>query len=90
MQLLDRALQGTGAENLGAVVVTRDGRLASASGHGASVELFLNQLKVYSICRQLEVGRNAAQFRFGQGTGANEQGSPRKKSAQLSHRSQRP
>jgi predicted nucleic acid-binding protein len=28
------------AENLGAALVTRDGRLASASGHAASVELF--------------------------------------------------
>ena len=28
------------AENLGAVLVTRDGRLASASGHAAIVELF--------------------------------------------------
>lgn len=28
------------AETLGAVLVTRDARLASASGHGASVELF--------------------------------------------------
>ncbi|MGD1081744.1 MAG: type II toxin-antitoxin system VapC family toxin [Candidatus Sulfotelmatobacter sp.] len=28
------------AEKLGAALVTRDGRLASASGHGASIELF--------------------------------------------------
>jgi predicted nucleic acid-binding protein len=28
------------AEKLGAALVTRDGRLASASGHAASVELF--------------------------------------------------
>jgi len=28
------------AENLGAALVTRDGRLASAAGHAASVELF--------------------------------------------------
>jgi predicted nucleic acid-binding protein len=28
------------AENLGAALVTRDGRLASASGYGAAIELF--------------------------------------------------
>lgn len=28
------------AEKLGAALITRDGRLVSASGHGASVELF--------------------------------------------------
>jgi predicted nucleic acid-binding protein len=28
------------AEKLGAALVTRDGRLASAAGHAASVELF--------------------------------------------------
>jgi predicted nucleic acid-binding protein len=28
------------AENLGAALVTRDGRLASASGHAAAIELF--------------------------------------------------
>jgi predicted nucleic acid-binding protein len=28
------------AEKLGAVLVTRDGRLASASGHAAAIELF--------------------------------------------------
>jgi len=28
------------AEELGAVLITRDGRLASASGHAATIELF--------------------------------------------------
>ena len=28
------------SENLGAPLITRDGRLASSSGHGASIELF--------------------------------------------------